>query len=123
MRLADSGDMSSTPHFLQGVHAFTGSGLSKPGPIDASLTFVVPSGMTAQPLYFRGGNSSGELICVTLVRDGTPMRMFPMGAKSSVNVPLRVVEDVEPDSTLELLLSAPEGASGEVVVDFGMVVF
>lgn len=115
--------MSSTPHFLQGVHAFTGAGLSEPGPIDASLAYVVPSGLTAQPLYFRGGNSSDELICVTLMRDGTPMRMFPIGAKSSVNVPLRVVEDVDPDSTLELVLAAPDGAQGEVVVDFGMVVF
>ncbi|WP_439032072.1 molybdopterin oxidoreductase [Gordonia terrae] len=115
--------MSSTPHFLQGVYAFTGTGLTKPAPIDASLTFVVPSGMTAQPLYFRGGNSSDELICVTLMRDGSPMRMFPMGARSSVNVPLRVVEDVDPDSTLELVLAAPEGAGGQVVVDFGLVVF
>lgn len=46
-----------------------------------------------------------------------------MGARSSVNVPLRVVEDVDPDTTLELVIAAPEGASGEVVVDFGMVVF
>ena len=115
--------MSSTPHFLQGVFPFVGAGLSKSGPIDPSLTFVVPSGMTAQPLYFRGGNSSGELICVTLMRDGTPMRMVPMGARSSVNVPLRVVEDVDPDTTLELVIAAPEGTTGEVVVDFGMVVF
>ncbi|GAA13562.1 hypothetical protein [Gordonia alkanivorans] len=115
--------MSSTPHFLQGVFPFTGSGLTKSGPIDPALTFVVPPGMTAQPLYFRGGNSSDELICVTLTRDGTPMRMFPMGARASVNVPLRVVEDVDPDATLELVIAAPEGTSGEVVVDFGMVVF
>lgn len=115
--------MSSTPHFLQGVFGFTGSGLAKSAPIDASLTYVVPPGMTAQPLYFRGGNSSSELISVTLLRDGTPMRIFPMGAKASVNVPLRVVEDVDPDSTLELVLSAPEGATGEVVIDFGMVIF
>ncbi|MHC3004828.1 molybdopterin oxidoreductase [Gordonia metallireducens] len=115
--------MSSTPRFLQGVFPFAGSGLSKSGPIDPLLTFVVPSGMTAQPLYFRGGNSSDELICVTLMRDGEPMRMFPMGARSSVNVPLRVVEDVDPDTTLELVIAAPEGTSGEVVVDFGMVVF
>ncbi|MDH3061598.1 molybdopterin oxidoreductase, partial [Gordonia alkanivorans] len=46
--------MSSTPHFLQGVFPFAGAGLTKSGPIDPSLTFVVPSGMTAQPLYFRG---------------------------------------------------------------------
>ncbi|CAM2879063.1 molybdopterin oxidoreductase [Skermania piniformis] len=115
--------MASTPRFLQGVFAFSGSGLAKPAPIDPSMTFRVPSGLTAQPLYFRGGNSSDELICVTLLRDGEPMRLFPMGAKTSVNVPLRVVEDVDPDTTLELVLSAPEGTSGDVVIDFGMVVF
>ena len=60
---------------------------------------------------------------MTLLRDGEPMRLFPMGAKTSVNVPLRVVEDVDPDTTLELVLSAPEGTSGDVVIDFGMVVF
>ena len=49
------------------------------------------------------------------------MRMFPMGAKDGVNVPLRVVEDVDPDSLLELVLSAPDGTSGDVVVDFGLV--
>ncbi|MDL9939020.1 molybdopterin oxidoreductase [Gordonia sp. ABSL1-1] len=115
--------MSSSPQFLQGVFGFTGAGLTKPAPIDPSLTFVVPAGMTAQPLYFRGGNSSDELICVTLTRDGAPMRMFPMGARSSVNVPLRVVEDVDPDSILELVIAAPSGATGEVVIDFGMVTF
>lgn len=115
--------MSSTPHFLQGVFAFTGSGLSAPAPAEPALTYVVPPGMTAQPLYFRGGNSSAELIAVTLLRDGVPMRCFPIGAKASVNVPLRVVEDVDPDATLTLVIAAPAGCSGEVVVDFGMVVF
>lgn len=109
--------------FLQGVFGFTGSGLTKPAPLDPSLTFVVPPGLTAQPLYFRGGNSSDELVYVTLMRDGTSMRVFPMGARSAVNVPLRVVEDVDPDSVLELTFAAPEGCSGSIVVDFGLVVF
>ncbi|GGF42442.1 molybdopterin oxidoreductase [Williamsia phyllosphaerae] len=115
--------MSTTPKFLQGVFGFTGTGLTKPAPLDPSLTFLVPAGMTAQPLYFRGGNSSDELVYVTLTRDGASMRMFPIGAKASVNVPLRVVEDVDPDSVLELVFAAPQGASGEIVVDFGLVIF
>lgn len=113
--------MASTPRFLQGVFPFTGHGLDKSEAVDPSLTFVVPSGLMAQPLYFRGGNSSNELVVITLLRDGRPMRMFPMGAKSGVNIPLRVVEDVDPDSVLELVISAPEGTTGEVVVDFGLV--
>ena len=36
-----------------------------------------------------------SLITVVLMRDGVPMRYFPIGAKSDVHVPLRVVEDIE----------------------------
>jgi len=113
--------MSSTFRFLQGVHAFAGSGLEKPSPLDAALTYVVPDGARAQVLYFRGGNSSGELVVAVLLRDGVPMRYFPMGARSDVHVPLRVVEDVESGETLELQLAAPEGVDGSVVVDLGLV--
>lgn len=113
----------SIPQFLQGVFPFTGTGLSSPAPLHPSLRYVVPPGLTAQPLYFRGGNSSGELVHVSLTCDGRTMRMFPMGAQAAVNIPLRVVEDVDPDSTLELVFAAPAGCVGEMVVDFGMVVF
>lgn len=115
--------MASTPKFIQGVFPFVGHGLGKPEPVDAATSFTVPPGMTAQPLYFRGGNSSDELVVVTLTRDGESMRVFPMGAKSSVNVPLRVVEDVDPDVVLDLTVAAPEGCTGDIVVDFGMMIF
>mgnify|MGYP002654034023 CR=1 FL=1 len=36
---------------------------------------------------------------------------------------VRVVEDVDPDSLLELVFAAPEGCSGDIVVDFGFVEF
>ncbi|MCX6468511.1 hypothetical protein [Williamsia herbipolensis] len=113
--------MSSTPMFWQGVFGFTGTGLHSPAPLDTSLSYVVPPGMTAQPLYFRGGNSSDELVYVTLTRDGESMRVFPMGAKASVNVPLRVVSDVDPDSVLALTFAAPQGCTGSIVVDLGWV--
>jgi hypothetical protein len=113
--------MASTPKFLQGVFAFSGNGLDKPELIDDALVYVVPPGVIAQPLYLRGGNSSDELILVTLLRDGQPMRLFPMGARASINVPLRVVEDVDPDTRLELTIAAPAGTTGEVVIDFGLV--
>jgi assimilatory nitrate reductase catalytic subunit len=48
-------------------------------------------------------------------------RLFPIGARSSVHVALRVVEDVEGGSVLELRLAAPSGLSGTVVVDLGLV--
>lgn len=113
--------MHSVPRFLQGAYPFDGHGLDKPGPLAAALDYVVPAGVTAQPVYFRGGNSTGELISVVLVRDGVPMRWFPIGARSDTHVALRVVEDLTADSRLELHVAAPEGVSGMVVVDLGLV--
>lgn len=113
--------MHSTPRFLQGAYPFEGQGLDKPAPVHAALTYVVPAGVTTQPVYFRGGNSCSELIAVVLVRDGVPMRWFPIGARSDTHVALRVVEDLLADSRLELHLAAPEGTVGTVVVDLGLV--
>ncbi len=113
--------MKSTPRFLQGVYPITGEGLAKPGPVDAALRYTVPSGQTAQALYFRGSNSTGELVYVLLLRDGEPMRWFPIGARSDVHVPLRVVEDLTGGTVVELHAAAPEGVTGELVVDLGLV--
>jgi assimilatory nitrate reductase catalytic subunit len=111
----------TTPRFLQGVFTFEGQGLEKPFLLDPALAYVVPLGATAQPLYFRGGNSTGELVCVVLMRDGLPMRYFPIGARESTHVALRVVEDLLSDTRIELHLAAPEDVTGTVVVDLGMV--
>lgn len=113
--------VTSTPRFLQGVVPFTGEGLEKHVLLAPSLTYTVPPGGVAQPVYFRGGNSTGELVVVVLVRDGAPMRYFPVGARSEVHVPLRVVEDLDPGAVLELHVGAPEGVSGHLVVDLGLV--
>ena len=113
--------MASQNRFLQGIFAFTGTGIDKPAPISAELVRMVPDGTVCQPLYFRGGNTSDELVTVVLMRDGVPMRYFPIGAKGDVHVPLRVVEDLEGGTALELYLAAPEGSTGSVVVDLGMV--
>jgi assimilatory nitrate reductase catalytic subunit len=113
--------MRSSPRFLQGIVAFHGLGLDKPFLIDDSLRYTVPAGITTQPLYFRGGNTADELICVELRRNGATMRLFPIGAKADVHVPLRVVEDLQGGTLLELYVAAPAGLSGSVVVDFGMV--
>ena len=81
----------------------------------------MPSDKRAQPLYFRAGNSSAEMIAILLMRDGKPMRYFPIGAKSSAHVQLAVVEDLTPETKLDLMIVAPEGVSGTVVVDLGLV--
>ena len=113
--------MQSTPRFLQGVFPFEGKGFESPFPLDAALTYTVPAGAVTQPVYFRGGNSIDELIYVVLMRDGKPMRYFPIGAKSEVHVPLRVVEDLDGGTVVELHLAAPTGAAGWIVVDLGLV--
>jgi hypothetical protein len=111
----------STPCFLQGIFPFEGHGVDKPSLLHESLTYTVPAGTTTQPLYFRGGNSTDELITVVLVRDGAPMRYFPIGAKADTHVALAVVEDLDDGTVLELQLAAPEGLSGTVVIDLGLV--
>ena len=113
--------MHSTPRFLQGLFAFDGTGSANPSPLHESLTYTVPAGVTTQPLYFRGGNGTDDLVTVVLVRDGAPMRYFPIGARSATHVQLAVVEDLDDGTVLELHLAAPEGTSGTVVVDLGLV--
>lgn len=112
---------SSTPRFLQGIFEFDGKGLASPFLLDSVLRYVVPPGSTTQPVYFRGGNSADEMISVVLVRDGNPMRYFPIAAKGATHVALRVVEDLLADTVLELFIAAPEAVSGTVIVDLGLV--
>jgi hypothetical protein len=113
--------MYTTSRFLQGSYYFEGQGLRKPVPIDPALTYTVPSGVTGQALYFRGGNSTDEMIAIVLVRDGKPMRYFPIGARGGTHVPLRVVEDLISHTQIELHVAAPEGCAGIVVVDLGLL--
>ena len=111
----------STAIFLQGPFDFEGNGLDKPLLIDESLRYTVPAGATTQPVYFRGGNSTKDMITVVLFRDGKPMRYFPIAAKGATHVALRVVEDLLGDTVLELFVAAPSGSRGTVIVDLGLV--
>jgi assimilatory nitrate reductase catalytic subunit len=113
--------MISKPAFLQGIYPFEGTGLDKAALLHPDLTYTVPAGTTAQTLYFRGGNTTDDLVTVVLVRDGVPMRWFPIGARAGTHVALAVVEDLEEGSTLELHVAAREGLTGSVVVDLGLV--
>jgi hypothetical protein len=113
----------SIPRFLQGAFEFDGAGYDKPVAIDDSLRYVVPPGATTQPVYFRGGNSTKQMISVVLYRDGKAMRYFPIAARGATHVALRVVEDLLSDTVLELYVSAPSGTSGSVIVDLGLVEF
>ena len=109
----------STPHILVGTHAFTGAGYDVPAPL--GVTYTVPADRRAQTVYFRAGNSTPEMIAVVLVRDGTPMRSFPIGAKDGVHIPLVVVEDLQPETKLEFHVLAPAGTAGTLMLDMGFV--
>jgi hypothetical protein len=113
--------LEPTPRFLQAIRSFTGAGLDEYLPFDPPLTYTVPEGTSAQCVYVRAGNSSDELVCLVLTRNGEPFRLFPLGARSSVHIPLRITEDLLTDTTLELHLSAPERTTGTVVVDLGIL--
>ncbi len=113
--------MSSTPRFLRGIYDFEGRGIHEPFLLDPALVYIVPAGSEAQFVYFRGGNTSPELVCAIVMRDGEPMRYFPMGARDGTHVPLRVVEDLLAQTRIELYIAAPEGVTGEVVIDVGLV--
>lgn len=113
--------MLSTNVFRQGIAHLTGQGLDTMQELDQTFSHHVPDGTVCQPLYFRGGNTSDELALVVLYRDGEPMRWFPIGAKSSVHIALRVVEDVPGGSLLELRASAPAGTEVDLVLDLGLV--
>ena len=113
--------MYSKPHLLQGVFRFDGQGLPNPHLLSSELAYTVPVGKRTQFVYFRAGNSAAELIYVVLLRDGRPMRYFPIGAKADVHVALAVVEDLMSGTQLEVHLAAPEGVAGHVVLDIGLV--
>jgi hypothetical protein len=113
--------IDSTPRFLNGAYPFTGHGYARPALLDPALVYTVPFDKRAQLIYVRLGNSSSEMIYVSLMHQGKPIRLFPVGAKSASHVPLAVVEDLEPDTKLELFIAAPEGTTGTAVVDLGLV--
>jgi hypothetical protein len=113
--------MLENPKFIQGVYTFEGAGLDRPVPFEPAATYTVPYDRRAQTIYFRAGNVTGELIYLLLTRGHMPMRYFPIGAKSSVHVPLAVVEDLSPETVVQVLLGAPAGLTGSVVLDIGFV--
>lgn len=113
--------MQSRPRTITGVFPFVGAGLEHPAPLAAGVSYRVPPDRRAQVIYLRAGNSAAALACLTVTRDGRVMRLFPVGAEAAVHVPLAVLEDLEPDTLLEVLVSAPEGAEGHIVLDLGLM--
>jgi hypothetical protein len=112
--------MNEKPVFIQGIFSFEGAGLATSGKLGSGAVYKVPPDKRAQIIYVRAGNSADALIYLTLLRDGQVMRLFPLGAKQGLHVPLAVTEDVFPESQLEVVVAAPKGVAGVVVLDVGM---
>ena len=114
--------VKSTPRFLQGVFPITGEGLAKPGPIDPALRYTVPERpvgagavLPRRQLHRRAGLRAAA--CATASRCAGS-RSAP---RATCHVPLRVVEDLPGGTVVELHAAAPEGVTGELVVDLGLV--
>lgn len=69
----------------------------------------------------RAGNTSDALVTLILMRDGAPVRLLPIGARTGMHVPLAVVKDLFPETLIEISVSAEEGASGHIVLDVGLM--
>jgi hypothetical protein len=113
--------MVEKPVFIQGLFSYVGSGLGNPARFSTPVTYLVPPDRRAQTVYFRAGNPLPELIYIVLTRRGTPMRYFPVGARSGIHVPLAVLEDIPPGSSVELLVAAPRGVESTVLIDVGFM--
>jgi hypothetical protein len=113
--------MRETPKFIQGVYSFSGVGLDRPVSLRPEITYKVPFDKRAQLIYLRAGNSLGEMIYLVLSRGKKPMRYFPIGAKGAIHIQLAIVEDIDPESVIDLSVGAPEGQSGSVMIDMGLL--
>lgn len=113
--------MLEKPAFIQGLFAWQGDGLDKPRKLGAASTYQVPADRRAQTVYLRAGNSCSEMIYLILTAGGKTMRLFPVGAKAAIHVPLAVLEDLPPTTKVEILLAAPAGLAGSLVLDVGLM--
>jgi len=110
-----------TPRFIQGIFAFEGRGLEHPTGFTPKITYQVPPDKRAQFIYCRVGNPTSEFLYVVMNQNGRPMRMIPCGAKAGIHVPLAIVDDILPDTLLELTVAAPESLSAKLMIDVGLV--
>jgi hypothetical protein len=113
--------IDSKPRFLQGVFAFSGTGYGHAALLSEALVYSVPPDKRAQLIYLRAGNSAQDLVYLALMQNGATMRLFPVGGGSAMHVPLAVVEDLEPDTKIEIFIGAPVGVVGTAVIDLGII--
>ncbi len=103
------------PVLLQTITTFEGQGLATPLPL--GLSYTVPEGRTAGMFYFRAGSTVGNLVNVSVLRDGALMRYFPVAANGAMHVSLALVEELPAGTRIEIF-AAGEG-SGMLILDVG----
>ncbi len=113
--------MFEVHRFIQGMFAFEGRGLEAPVGLEPKAVYQVPPDKRVQLIYCRVGNPTPEFLYLVLQRDGKPMRLIPCGGKTGMNVPLSIIDDILPDSVIELVIAAPEGLTAKVMIDLGFV--
>ena len=113
--------MLETHRFIQGVFTYKARGFTEPVALQPKADYIVPAGKRAHLVYCRVGNPSSELICLILKRDGKLTRYFPVGAKAGAQMPHALVDDLLANSEIEVVIAAPEGLAGSVLMDMGFV--
>lgn len=113
--------MLERPAFIQGLFSAIGKGLDTPVSLTPPALYRVPGDRRAQTIYFRAGNAAAELVALVLTRRGKAMRFFPVGAKQGTHVALAVLEDIPPDTEIEVLIAAPTGLAASIVLDIGFM--
>jgi assimilatory nitrate reductase catalytic subunit len=61
------------------------------------------------------------MVYLVLRQNERPLRLFPIGAKAATHVPLAIVEDIMPEARIDVLIAAPEGVRGTLMLDLGWV--
>ena len=113
--------MVETHRFIQGLFNYNGRGLNEPVALEPKADYIVPAGKRAHLVYCRVGNPSNELISLILKRDGKLTRYFPVGAKAGAQMPHALVDDLLANSEIEVVIAAPQGLAGSVLIDMGFV--
>jgi hypothetical protein len=113
--------MIETPRFVQGVFSYGGGGLAETVPLRPAAKYKVSFDKRAQLIYLRAGNAVDDMVYLALYKSGKAIRFFPIGARGAIHVQLAIVEDIDPESELELRVGAPAGVEGQVMVDLGLL--
>ena len=101
--------MITTHTFPAGRLPLRGRGPRQAGPARRRAEPTSSGGVDQPAAVLPGRQRHRRAVTVVLMRDGVPMRYFPIGAKGDVHVPLRVVEDLDGGTASSCTSSRPTG--------------